>query len=143
MGNADVSIYSGIAKDIADVGVTIAIAVVAVFFLAKVLDTLISQNKTITNSVIPRLEKFGNDLDVVRMNLSDNVSSHNTNANQNFHRIELDIKNINDELKHITKQIEIITKDIENIKAYLNAYRMFHYDNETAVTKNDKKEEEE
>lgn len=96
-------------QQISDVGVLICISVIVLVFIVKILDFLLSQAKTVSSSISPKLSSILTFLSTMKTEVIGTITAHNTSANNTFCRV----LNQQDEVcKRLTKiedtQIQIL-----------------------------------
>lgn len=110
-----------IVKEISDLGILLGIGVIIVVFVAKILDFLLGQAKTVSNSVEPKLNKILTDMSVIKTEIIGVVTAHNTSSGTTFLRILSSLEDIRKKLDRIDDDNQRIMKNQDMI---LHALRL-------------------
>jgi len=119
-------IDSDLIGKIADNGIMVVIGAIVIGFLAKVLNIYVEKDKTITNSILPKMTEILKDLTSIRIAVVETISSHNMSTNKKFVELtsEMDaIKkntgNINDALIRTDERLDTMAESLTEIKTML------------------------
>lgn len=74
-------------QQVSDLGVLVCIGAIVLVFIVKILDFLITQAKTVSNSIIPKLNSVLTILSTIKTEIVGTVTAHNTNVSNTFVKI--------------------------------------------------------
>ena len=74
-------------QQVSDLGVLVCIGAIVLVFIVKILDFLITQAKTVSNSITPKLNSVLTILSTIKTEIVGTVTAHNTNASNTFVKI--------------------------------------------------------
>lgn len=101
-----------IIEQVANLGLMVVVSAVVVYFMIRVMNSLLDHSKQTISQIIPRLENCINALSDVKNVLMSTLNTHNASVNKTLRDIEAMLKEINDK---IDNKIENVNSDIETI----------------------------
>lgn len=112
------------AKTVADLGITIVICAVIVVFLFKSLNMLLEQNETTQRSVLPEVQKIGDQVNVAKDGIMEAITKHNTSTTNRLYSIDSNIDKIKADVAEMMKQISDINAYIQRLDTNIDSEQM-------------------
>lgn len=113
-------------EQIGNLGIMLVISSVVVFFIVKVLSSLLEQNKLTVSSILPKVNELEDILHSTKRDIVDSISSHNMSANKQFfeasNKIDAVYKSnvdIEDKFDEIVKSLNALTVQMEVIQQFI------------------------
>lgn len=105
-----------IIEQIANLGLMLVVSSVVVYFMIRVMNSLLEHSKQTISQIIPKLESCINALSDMKNVLMGALNTHNTSVNKTLRDIEGMLKELSDK---IDNKIDDVNSDIETINGSL------------------------
>ena len=119
------STLSDIVKQIGDNGIMIVISAVVVYFLAKVLSSLLEQNKSTLNQIGPKIDQIQEAISNVIIKNNEADTRRSLSNNKQFAEIRDSEKDIVNRLKGIQKELNAIHMTLESYRDLMEKQQMY------------------
>lgn len=106
-------------QELSDLGILVSIGLIVVIFVVKILDFLLTQAKTVNNSISPKMNMILDMLTTMKTEIIGTVTAHNTSANGTFLRILNILEDLKEEVEKIEEDNERIIRNQELILSEL------------------------
>lgn len=101
-----------IIEQVANLGLMLIVSSVVVYFMIRVMNSLLEHSKQTVLQIIPKLESCINTLGDVKNVLMSTINTHNTSVNKTLCDIEATLKELSDK---IDNKVDGVNGDIETI----------------------------
>ena len=115
---------------IEDNGVMMVISAVVIYFLVRVLNSMLAQNSQVVNQIIPQIQQIQDTLSDMLIKYNESETRRSLSVNKQFSDVqneEKDIMNrlkaINREISNINKSLETLSDEIEKQHVYMDFYQ--------------------
>lgn len=130
LATADVSVVTELIKFISDNGIMIVICAVVIYFLIRVLNSMLEQNSQVVTQILPKISEIQSSLTDMLIKYNESETRRTLSVNKHFSDVQsgendllAKLKNVNKELVAIHAELEELSSEIEKQHVYMDFYQ--------------------
>lgn len=125
MSGQEVSILEEFVQLIADNGIMIIISSIVVYFLAKVLNSMLKQNNQVISQILPKIDEMEDTMTDVIIKNNEADTKRNLSINKQYGEIQTSTKKITDQIKTVEQDISTINKNLEALASVIEKQHLY------------------
>lgn len=116
---AQISVISEFIKFLSDNGVMLVICAVVVYFLVKVLNSLLVQNERVNAQIVPQLTEIKSQITDILVKINEVASRRTITQNRQLSEMKENERHVTNTLNDMKDSLENISDHIDRLNMYL------------------------